>query len=68
MNHGISLANEFQAFIYRLTQAGWKVDRSSRQGKIVLTTPSGATVNTSQPTSRADMIDLKSKCVQMGLR
>jgi hypothetical protein len=66
---GIQLQNEFQAFLHRLIKAGWKVDsKASLQGKIVLTTPSGATINTQQPTSRPDLLDLRSKCVIMGLR
>lgn len=72
MNHGsagIQLQNEFRDLLHKLIKAGWKVDKTtSRQGKIVLTTPTGATVTTSQPSSRADFLDLRSKCVQMGLR
>lgn len=72
MNHGsagIQLQNEFAQLLYKLVQASWKVDKTtSRQGKIVLTSPTGVTITTSQPTSRADFLDLRSKCIQMGLR
>ena len=66
---GMQLAHEFQTFLHRLLAAGWKIDRpASGQGKITLTTPTGATINTQQPTQRPDFLDLRSKCVQMGLR
>jgi hypothetical protein len=66
---GMQLQHEFTVFLHRLIKAGWKVSRpASGQGKIVLTTPTGATINTQQPTSRPDFLDLRSKCVQMGLR
>jgi len=66
---GMQLQHEFQVFLHRLIAAGWKVDaKTHRDGKIVLTTPSGATINTSQPKARPDFLDLRSKCVQMGLR
>ena len=71
MNHGSSglqLQNEFQTFLHRLIKAGWKIDKSDRRGKILLITPTGATINTVQPTARSEFIDLRSKCVQMGLR
>jgi hypothetical protein len=71
MNHGssgIQLQNEFQALMHRLIAAGWKVAAEDRHGKIVLTTPGGATINTQKPKSRPDFLDLRSKCVQMGLR
>jgi len=64
----MQLQHEFQTFLHRLLAAGWKVDRASRPGKFVLTTPTGATINTVQPTSNADLLDLRGKCVQMGLR
>ena len=66
---GMQLQHEFTTFLHRLIAAGWKVDKTThRDGKIVLTTPTGATINTKQPTARPDFLDLRSKCVQMGLR
>jgi len=64
---GMQLQHEFQVFLHRLIQAGWKVVKTGPE-KIVLTTPSGATINTSQPKARPDFLDLRSKCIQMGLR
>lgn len=62
----VPLSQEFSELLRRLTKAGWKVAES--RGKITLTTPSGATIQTEAPTCRAELLDLRSKCVQMGLR
>jgi aspartate ammonia-lyase len=67
--HGVApvpLAQEFQAFLHRLVKAGWKI--ANDRGKITITTATGATITTGAPTVRAELIDLRSKCVQMGLR
>jgi hypothetical protein len=66
---GMQLAHEFQVFMHRLIAAGWKIEKPAVSGgKIVLTTPTGATITTSQPHARPDFLDLRSKCVMMGLR
>lgn len=72
MNHGgplggIPVAQEFQQFLHRLVKAGWKVE-TTRLGAVRITTADGATIMTQTPSCRAEFLDLRSKCVQMGLR
>ena len=64
----LPLQQEFAVFLHRLVKAGWKVDDSSHLGAIKITTAGGATITTRAPTCRAELLDLRSKCVQMGLR